>query len=584
MELRVTAKLCLLLAVCNLSICGARAQAKFTEVAKQSGITHVFSVLEGSFGGGATVFDFNNDGFEDVFIAGGIADDALYLNKGNGTFENVYARSGLKTKVKYVTQGAVSADVNKDGYRDLFVTTITTVPKANEKQVPRAPNLLFINNGNGTFHDATAEYGLDKFLSFSTGAMFGDVNLDGYPDIYVGNYFEEYTSDIRLTLDAIMVGSKEMAKGFLLINHEGKYFTNEYEAYGLSYKAYGFGGVFTDFDNDHDPDLIINNDFGYKNTPNKFLENLYPEAKFVDLGDSLKMNLAINAMGTAVGDYNNDGLLDYYITNIKGNKFMVNQGKGKPFVDLSSFLGTRLNKITDKNGSYMPVSWGANFADFDNDGDLDLFVANGCLNPYVEPNPDFYFENVNGRYVNKSEEKGMADYGVSRGSVVFDYDNDGDEDLLVVNQTPVSASYANPSSTLLYRNDSPPGNWLKVQLTGIDGDKNGIGCRVEVTVGKLKMIREIDGGSSHASQNSVIAHFGLGTATVADTVRVTWMGGKEQVMVHQNANQLIKITENNNGSVRLKKSWYWWSVLPLILIAGFVAYRFKLSGSKEKKI
>ena len=540
MELKAAIRLVGLLAVCNLYFPVAYSQATFTEVAKQAGIDHVFGVMEGSFGGGATAFDFNNDGLEDIFVTGGVHDDALYLNKGNGTFENVYAKSGLKTSIKYVTQGAVSADVNKDGFRDLFVTTITTVPKANEKKIPRAPNLLFINNGNGTFHDGTKEYGLDKFLSFSTGAMFGDVNNDGYPDLYVGNYFEEYTDDIRLTLDAIMVGSKEMAKGFLLINHEGKYFSNEYENYGLSFKAYGFGGVFTDFDNDHDLDLIINNDFGYKNTPDKFLENQYPEEKFVDLGDSLHMNLAINAMGTAVGDYNNDGLLDYYVCNIRDNKFMVNQGKGKPFIDLSPLLGTHVSKITDRNGSYLPVSWGANFADFDNDGDLDLFVANGCLNPYVEPNPDFYFENVNGRFVNKSAEKSMGDYGVSRGSVVLDYDNDGDEDLLVVNQFPVSESYSNPSSTLLYRNESPPGNWLKVQLTGIDADKSGLGCRVEVTTGKIKMIREIDGGSSHASQNSSIAHFGLGAATMADTVRITWLGGKEQVLVHQKANQLLK--------------------------------------------
>jgi len=542
---------------------------KFTEIARAAGIVNQFEVYEGSFGGGATAFDFNNDGFEDLFIAGGMAPDALYLNKGNGTFENVYEHSGLKTAMKYITQGAVSADVNRDGFRDLFITTITT--KENKGKIPRAANLLFINNGNGTFRDATKEFGLDQLLSFSTAAMFGDVNGDGYPDIYVGNYFNEYSGKLSLIDDAIIVGSKQMAKGNLLINHQGKYFKDEYEDYGMTHKGFGFGGVFTDFDNDHDLDLIINNDFGYKNNSNRLLENKFPEKRFEDISEKMQMDLGMNAMGTAVGDYNNDGLLDYFITNIRGNKFMVNQGKGNPFIDKSDRLGTKINRIIDSDGAYQPVSWGANFADFDNDGDLDLFVANGCLNPFVEPNPDYYFENVNYRFINKSFEKNLVDKGVSRGSIVFDFDNDGDLDLLVVNQKPINNNYSNSSPTLLYRNDSVTGNWLKVQLAGVETDMNGIGSRVEVSVGKLKMIREIDGGSSHSSQNSVIAHFGLGQATEADTVRITWLGGKEQVLVHQRANQLIKITENNNGKGHSKN--YWLLLLLPVLLMGLYGMR-----------
>ncbi|MEO6221585.1 MAG: VCBS repeat-containing protein [Ginsengibacter sp.] len=446
---------------------------KFTEIAKRTGINHQFEVFEGSFGGGASVFDFNNDGFEDVFIAGGMAPDVLYLNKGDGTFENVYEHSGLKTKIKYVTTGAVSADFNKDGWRDLFITTITTTD--NKEKIPRAPNLLFINNGNGTFRNATKEYGLEEYPSFSTAAMVGDVNEDGYPDVYVGNYFKDFEGKLSLIDDEVIVNSNQMARGFLLINKGGKKLVDEYADYGMTHKGFGFGGVFTDFDNDHDLDLIINNDFGYKNKPDLLLENEYPDEEFKDVSDTFKMNLAMNAMGTAVGDYNGDGLLDYYICNIKANKFMVNQGKGKPFINMSKQLGTSFSRISDVEGIYQPVSWGANFADFDNDGDLDLFVANGCLNPYVEPNPDYYFENVNGHYVNKSQEKNMADRGVSRGSVVFDFDNDGDLDLLVVNQKPINNNFSDPSPTLLYRNDSAKGNWLKVQLTGIDADKNGIG-------------------------------------------------------------------------------------------------------------
>lgn len=502
------------------------AQTAFKNVSQQAGIDHQFKVFEGTFGGGAVVLDINNDGFEDVFITGGAAPDALYLNNGNGTFTNIYDSSGLITSAKYVTQGAVSADVNKDGWRDLFITTITS--KSEKLKIPRAPNLLFINNRNGTFTDVTTQYKLNKFLSFSTGAMFGDINLHGYPDLYVGNYFQEYQGELNIMNDAIIVGSKQMAKGYLLINKRGKYFVDRYADYGLTHKGFGFGGVFTDYDNDNDQDLFINHDFGYKSIPNKLMKNNFPDNEFEDVSDTMKMNLRINAMGTAVGDYNNDGLLDYFVTNIRANQFMVNQGTGKPFLNKSGELGTRFNMIKDKLGKYMPVSWGANFADFDNDGDLDLFVSNGCLNPDVSPNPDFYFENVYGHYENKAEQKGLADRGIGRGSVVFDYDNDGDMDLLVVNQRPISNTFPDASKTILYRNDSAKGNWLKIQLTGIDADKNGLGARVEIIADKLHLSREIDGGSSHVSQNSTIAHFGLGNKSDVDTIIITWPGGNNK--------------------------------------------------------
>jgi enediyne biosynthesis protein E4 len=552
----------LLISLLLLAYFNTFSQAKFEDVSKTAGIDHQFIVLQGSFGGGAVAFDYNNDGFEDLFISGGKADDMLYLNKGNGTFENVYEKSGLKTAIKYISQGAVSADVNKDGWRDLFIVTINS--SANKEKVPRAINLLFINNGNGTFRDATTEYHLDKFYSFSTAAMFGDVNNDGYPDIYVGNYFKEFAGKLNLLNDAEIVGSKQSAKGYLLINKEGKYFEDEYDKYGLTHKGFGFGGVFSDFDNDGDLDLQINHDFGYKNTPNKFYENKYPDEEFVEIGDKIKMDLPINAMGTAVGDYNGDGLMDYFITNIRTNYFMVNQGVGKPFINLSDKLGTRVTKITDSSGVYHPVSWGANFADFDNDGDLDLFVSNGCTNPVVEPIPDYYFENVNDQYKNASVSSGINNKGIGRGSIVFDYDNDGDLDILLINQNPADENFPNAPKSALYRNDSPQKNWIKIALTGINSDKNGIGSKVEVVVGDKRMYTEIDGGSSHASQNSVIAHFGLGNNDHVDTIRIHWLGGGEQILVNQKANQLIKITEK--PSAKNKFNYWWLAIIPAAVI------------------
>ncbi|MBZ5858943.1 CRTAC1 family protein [Flavihumibacter profundi] len=506
-------------------------QTPFTDVTDQSGIKHVFKVYEGMFGGGACVLDFNKDGFEDLYITGGMNDDVLYKNNGNGTFTNVFEKSGMAVTKNYVTQGVAGADVNRDGYIDLFVTTITR--RDRKEVIPREINLFFLNNGDGTFRDATKEYGLDQLFSFSTGASFGDFNADGWPDLYVGNYFNEYKGKLSVINDATVVGANQIAKGYLLLNENGKKFRDVYEEYGLDFRGFGFGGVFTDFDNDGDQDLFINHDFGYKRTPDMLLENHFPKSAFSDVGKETGMDLKINSMGTAVGDYNNDGLMDYYMTNIKFNYFMVNQGVGKPFV----------NKATELGLGFFAISWGANFADFDHDGDVDLFVANGDLNPNCVPMANFYFENDGKKFQEKARAVGLADYGIGRGSVVFDYDNDGDLDILVVNQAPV-LDYPVPSTTRLFRNDSAHGNWIKIALKGVAAETHGIGSKIEVEAGGIKMIREIDGGgSSHLSQNSDIAHFGLGKAAKIDKITVYWTGGNKQELKAIGVNQLITITE-----------------------------------------
>lgn len=522
------------------------AQTPFKDVSEEAHINHQFKVYEGMFGGGICVLDINNDGYEDLFITGGMNDDALYLNQKDGTFQNIYLGSGLEDTRKYVTQGTVGADVNKDGWVDLFVTTITS--KDSTQIIPRARNLLFLNNGDSTFRNATTEYRLDPFYSFSTGASFGDVNADGYPDLYVGNYFLEYEGTLSAINDATIVGANQSAKGYLLINHKGKYFINSYEDYGLEHRGFGFGAVFTDFDNDNDQDLIVNHDFGYKAVPSFMLQNQYPKKTFKDISKDRGMDLKINAMGAAVGDYDNNGLMDYFVTNIRFNHFMVNQGEGQPFMDLAKELGMH----------YVTISWGANFADFDHDGDLDLYVSNGDLNPNCVPMADFYFENNNNQFTEKARAMGVNDYGIGRGSVVFDIENDGDMDILVVNQKPVK-EYPVASVTRLYRNDLAKGNWLKVALRGINAESHGIGSRVEVITNGVHMIREIDGGgSSHLSQNSTIAHFGLADATMVDSVIVTWTGGKQQYLLDQDVNQLLTITETPT-----EKSVVW-------LVAGIV--------------
>ncbi len=507
------------------------AQIRFTDATEAAGIRHEFQVYEGMFGGGACVFDLDNDGYEDLYLTSGMNDDQLLLNQKNGTFKNILEGSGLELTKKFVTQGVAGADVNRDGWVDLFITTINRRDKPN--QIPHAQNLLFLNNGNLTFRDATAEFGIERLQSFSTGGSFGDFNADGFPDLYVGNYFQDYDGELTEINDATIVNASKTAEGYLLLNKNGKRFKDVYQDYGLNHKGFGFGGVFTDFDNDGDQDLMVNHDFGYKAKPNYLLRNDYPKKAFTYVEKELEMDLRINAMGAAVGDFDNNGWLDYFVTNIKFNRFMVSGGAGKPFSDKAKELGTAM----------FTISWGANFADFDHDGDLDLFVANGDLNPNCVPMGDYLFENTGRKFQDVARAAGVNDYGLGRGSVIFDLENDGDMDLLVVNQKAVR-DYPMPSVTHLFRNDSTHGNWLKVALSGSRSEKHGIGSRVEIVVGKVRMLREIDGGgSSHLSQNSTIAHFGVGAAENVDSVIVTWTGGKRQVLVNQQVNQLLQVVE-----------------------------------------
>ncbi|MFN4144474.1 MAG: CRTAC1 family protein [Runella sp.] len=531
----------------------------FIDVTKEAGIRHQFRVFEGMFGGGACVFDYDNDGWEDLYVTGGMSRDVFYRNNHDGTFTDIHSQAGFTTVTeRYVTQGVAAADVNRDGWVDLFITTITT--KGKKQPVPRAPNLLFLNNGNGTFRDATKDFRLDQLSSFSTGVSFGDINYDGYPDLYIGNYFNDYQGDLTYINDATIVSATQTSKGYLLLNRKGQYFEDVYEDFGLTHKGFGFGGVFSDYDNDGDQDLLINHDFGYKRTPNLLLE--YHRGTFEDVAPQLKMDLPINSMGTAVGDINNDGIMEYYFTNIRFNRLMVRHNIKAPYEDLTKERGM----------TFVSISWGANFADFDHDGDVDLFVANGDLNPNCVPLADFYFENDGkGFFQDKAYAVGLNDYGVGRGSVVFDYDNDGDLDLLVVNQQPV-LSYPVESVTRLYRNDTAKGNWLKIKLKGISSELNGLGARVEVRAGGKKFVREVDGGgSSHISQNSTILHFGLADATAADSIVVTWPGGNTQILTQQKVNQVLTIIETPENKTLSVIGW----MIAGILMVFVVLWLFK---------
>jgi len=540
---------------------------QFTDITNRSGIDHYFEVYEGMFGGGIAVLDYNNDGFEDLYITGGMQEDQLLENLQNGTFKNVLKTARLESVLRFVTQGVAAADFNRDGWMDLFVTTITT--KSQKRKIPRAQNLILINQGDGTFKNNSKSFGIQRIESFSTGISVGDFNLDGYPDLYVGNYFTDYDGGLKEISDATIVNAGKTAKGYLYENKGGKRFKEVSEKYNIDHRGFSFGGIFTDFDNDNDLDLIVNNDFGYKAKPNYLLENLYPKKEFQYVGENYEMDLRINAMGGATADINADGFLDYFISNIRYNRFMIQDPEKNIFKDQAEALGTQL----------FTISWGANFNDFDHDGDIDLFVSNGDLNPNCVPMYNFFFENVNGQFKEESTKFGLKDYGVGRGSAIFDLENDGDMDLIVVSQKPIR-EYGPPSITRLYRNDIEQGNYLQVKLKGNASTLSAHGARIQVFSDSLFINQEIDGGNtSHLSHNSTLAHFGLGKRKIIDSLKVIWPGGEITKMNQIKTNQKIFVEETQEFKKR-RSNLIWW----LIPISALGFYFFIRNKKKQHKI
>lgn len=517
-------------------------QPRFKDVTEEAGINHIFEVFQGTFGGGAAVIDYNRDGWEDVFIAGGQGKDQLLENQGDGTFRDVSREVGLDALDGFVSQGAAVADVNKDGWPDLFVTTIAFVFGDGFAE---APNVLLINK-EGTFVDESLGYRIVE-KTFSTSASFGDVNKDGYPDLYVCNYFENYEGNLDEFYGPQPAGDTRPGKDLFYINNKGENFIESTDAFGIIGSGLTFQALWSDFDNDRDLDLLVANDFGNRGFPNFLYRNEYPSNQFTEIGAEKDFDYGINAMGIGACDINGDGFLDYKITNIRSSPFFINQGPELPFSEESEERGTSFLTVRANGGFQVPpYSWGVNFFDVDHDMDSDLYITNGTLNPVLSPNPNLMLVNEDGKFTDYGFYSRSNDHSLGRGSVVFDYDNDGDLDILVVNQSPYRNEEVdfNLDGTRLFRNENDnANNWLKVKLEGRQSETSGIGSRVEAYVGDKMLVKEIYGGSSHESQNTTIAHFGLADNQQVDSLLIKWSSGNEQVVLDVQANQTLEVLE-----------------------------------------
>jgi len=479
-------------------------------------------------GGGVAVFDLDNDGWDDIYLTGGQNRDKLYRNNGDATFSEIGVEAGIGITAAVMTNGVVTADIDNDGFRDILVLT-----ELGEE------NLFFHNNGNATFTRLVGVFDVVT-TQRAISASFGDVNKDGLLDIYVVNYI--HTPQVIYGDDFEVTGfAHQCDPDLLFINNGDLTFTESSGQYGLEQNGCGLAATFTDFDDDGDADIFVINDFGEWILPNYLFENQSPDAAFEDVSVSMGVDARMYGMGIAIGDYDRDGDLDYYTTNIGPNYLFRNDGQ--LFTEVGETSGVENDSLNGLN----TTSWGCFFFDFDNDGWQDLFVTNGEIPAAtfianIEYDPDKLFRNNgDGTFVDVTNAVGLGSVQRGRGTAFGDFNNDGLLDIVVNNVANVQEG----ASALLYMNNTVNTNhWLKVRARGVQSNRDGIGSRIRIVADGIVQILEVDGGSSHASQSTTVAHFGIGNATVVDSVVVTFPSGTVQTMLHQSWGQTITINED----------------------------------------
>ncbi len=478
-----------------------------------------------TLGSGVCVFDFDGDGRLDVFFvqSGALPGfhserpprSALYRNLGNGRFADVTDKAGVGGPERYGF-GCAAADVDGDGDRDLYVTYY-------------GANVLYRNNGDGTFTDVTARAGVGCPL-WSTSAAFADADGDGDLDLYVANYV-----DFRL---ANNVYCGENRPGYRTVCHpknfdsqpdvlylnrgDGTFEDASARAGIVDRTGKGLGVVWGDYDDDGDEDIYVAND----DTPN-FLWRNRGDGTFEEVGEIAGVALSEDGMpqagmGTDMADYDDDGRLDLFVTNLaeETNELYHNDGGGV-FSDRTFLSGLG-------PPSLLRLGFGTFFFDPDNDGRLDLFVANGHIIDNValysdtitfEQPADLYRNLGDGRFrLADASSLGAPFLGryVGRGAVPFDYDDDGDEDILFTQ---------NDRPAVLLRNvGTPRRHWATLRLSGVPPNRDAIGARVTLEAGGRRQIRYARTGFSYLSQGDPRLHFGLGDATTIDLVTVRWPG------------------------------------------------------------
>jgi len=503
-------------------------QALFIDVTQSAGIDH-FQRSELHIGGGVAIFDMDNDGWEDIYLTGGEHRDKLYRNNGDGTFTEMAVDAGFGFTAAVTTFGVATGDVDNDGFRDVLILT----------EMPNA-NMLFLNNGDGTFTRSVMAFDFHTGQR-SVSASFGDVNGDGFLDIYITNYVD--VANVLFEGPTPVGFNHVCFEDQLLLNNGDGTFVEATALYGIDQQGCGLATALTDYDLDGHIDIMVVNDFGQWVIPNALYRNLSPDAVFEDVAPETGIDGGFYGMGVAIGDYDRDGDLDYYMTNIGANFLYRNDGG--LFTEVASDAGV----INDSVNGLNTTGWGCFFFDADNDGWQDLFVANGEIPAAQfiansEDDPDKLFLNSgDGTFTDITWNSGIGSMHRSRGAAFGDLNNDGKLDVVV---NGVRRLTSEPALAKVYFNNTDNGNhWLKVRAEGVQSNRDAFGSVISIVVGGESQMIEVSGGSSHASHNSSIAHFGLGGTVLVDSVIVRFPSGTVRVRTDVAADQLLHVLEDD---------------------------------------
>ncbi|MEM0994890.1 MAG: CRTAC1 family protein, partial [Bacteroidota bacterium] len=503
-------------AILTLIVSTVSAQT-FRSIGQQIGL-NTYCLDQNIMGGGVAFFDYNQDYYPDIFVIGGEKGNVLLQNNWDGTFSNVSTQAGVELRDKN-TVGVAVGDIDKDGDADLFITTASD-----------QANVLLANQGDGTFLNISEQAGITD-ISWSTSASFGDFNRDGLIDIYVNNYADFATYPFAQNIDACL-------PNFLYQNLGDNQFINVANELGVADVGCGLAVTFTDYDEDEDADLYVANDFGLTFEANALYLNDLSKNIFESAPFYLGMSFRINSMGIAVGDYDEDGDLDYYTTNIADNLLLRNEKEIFYFRELAN-----LTAVSNPDGT----GWGTAFLDYDHDTYLDLVVANGqVIEADFQNNENRLFKGTaSAVFEDVSQAAGLADTTRCRGFAMADYDLDGDLDFLFGVVSPTEQA---DFQTLFYQNElKEQQNWIMVNLQGTASNRDGYGSRIRVVLGDRSLVREADGGSSYLSHSSKAIHFGLGESTSVDSLIISWPSGQQDVYTNLKSNQHLLAIEGKQS-------------------------------------
>ncbi len=541
---------------------GESFKGRFANVARKAGLNAV-TVFGGhetnkylleTTGCGIAFLDYNNDGFLDIFQVNGSVLEGfpkgheptnhLYKNRGDGTFADVTQQTNL-THSGW-GQGVCIGDYDNDGNVDLFVSYW-------------GQDQLYRNRGDGTFENVTHKSGIVQSRErWGTGCAFLDFDRDGYLDLFVANYIDfdlELAPDSKVGLChykgvkvACGPAGLQGGKNILYRNRHDGTFEDVSEKSGIvsASGTYGLGVSTLDFDNDGWIDVYVANDSSpsvlYRNNRNGTFTDIGVRA-----GCSYSQDGKTQAgMGVAIGDYDRNGSMDIFKTNFAGDTSTLYSNMGTGLCeDVTFSAGIGVNTRW--------LGWGAGFLDLDNDGWLDLFLANGHVYPEVSQlqteagykQRKVVYRNLNGRrFEDISEQLGtpVTSPKASRGCAFGDFDNDGSTDIVISNVHDMSD---------LFRLENPHQNhWLTIQLIGVQSNRSAIGARVRCVAQGATQAEEVRGGGSYLSQNDLRAHFGLGQASSIERLEVRWPNGLEEEWTGLQVNRVLTLKEGSGKRLR----------------------------------